>query len=90
MQGQGLLAGVALFACLMLSGPAHPAASEETQAMLPPPISESLAREIAWRLGIVRIEEIVLLGGLWQIAGRDEDGNERLIDLSARDGHLLH
>ena len=88
MQFHGFVASLALLSCMMLAGPAVAAASVDTRKRHPAPISERLAREIAWRLGIVRIEEIALSGALWQIAGRDEDGNERVLDIDAHDGRV--
>jgi len=54
-----------------------------------PTISESQARSIAFRHGLVHIEEIALAESRWEIAGRDPDGAERALDLSAHDGAVL-
>jgi hypothetical protein len=56
----------------------------------PPAVTRQEARDIAWRLGIVQIEEIALYGVRWEIAGRDEKGDERVLDLSAYDGRVLN
>lgn len=90
MPFHGFVASLALLSCMMLADPTFASASVDTRKAQPAPISEQLAREIAWRLGIVRIEEIALSGPLWQIAGRDEDGNERVLDIDAHDGRVPH
>lgn len=53
-----------------------------------PVISERTARQIAWSYGIMRIEEISLNGRFWEVAGLDEDDNERVIDINAHDGRV--
>jgi hypothetical protein len=55
----------------------------------PPAVTRQAARDMAWRLGIVQIEEIALDGIRWEIAGRDESGNERILDIDAYDGSVL-
>lgn len=54
-----------------------------------PAITERSARDIAWSAGLVHVEEILLLDGRWEIAGRDRDGDELTLDIDARDGRLL-
>jgi len=54
-----------------------------------PKISEAQARSIAFRHGLVHVEEIALSGYRWEIAGRDPDGFERAIDLNAHDGSII-
>jgi hypothetical protein len=55
----------------------------------PPRLSEEAARRIAWRSGVDHIEEIVLSGELWEVAGRDRAGNEKALDIHAYDGSVL-
>jgi hypothetical protein len=66
------------------------AASGNPQGSNAPAISERLARSIAWSVGVVHIEEIVLYGERWEVAGRDGEGNEKAIDISADDGRILN
>jgi uncharacterized membrane protein YkoI len=54
-----------------------------------PAISMDEARRIANDNGMVRIEEIELDDGRWEIEGRDAAGAEIEIDLSAADGTVL-
>ncbi|KPF65981.1 hypothetical protein IP69_16035 [Bosea sp. AAP35] len=53
-------------------------------------VSEQAARRIAWRFGFDHIEEIVLAGDRWEIAGRDRAGHEKLLDIHAYDGRILN
>lgn len=53
-------------------------------------VTESAARQIAWRFGFDHIEEIVLAGDRWEIAGRDRAGSEKLLDIHAYDGRVLN
>ncbi|HEV7260915.1 MAG TPA: hypothetical protein VGN82_24255 [Bosea sp. (in: a-proteobacteria)] len=72
--------------------PQHKARSHSvvatTQAKAPR-VSEESARQIAWRAGVDHIEEIVLSGELWEVAGRDRAGNEKALDIHAHDGSVL-
>ena len=52
-------------------------------------IAEAAARQIAWRSGIDHIEEALLWGDRWEIAGRDREGNEIALDIHADDGRVL-
>lgn len=52
-------------------------------------IAEAAARQIAWRSGIDHIEEALLWGDRWEIAGRDREGNEIALDIHAYDGRVL-
>jgi hypothetical protein len=53
-------------------------------------VTEDAARRIAWRFGFDHIEEIVLAGDRWEIAGRDRAGHEKLLDIHAYDGRILN
>ena len=53
-------------------------------------VTEDAARRIAWRFGFDHIEEIVLAGDRWEIAGRDRAGYEKLLDIHAHDGRILN
>ena len=53
-------------------------------------LSEDEARRIAWGSGLDHIEEIVLSGERWEVAGRDRTGLEIRLDIDAVDGRLLH
>jgi hypothetical protein len=55
-----------------------------------PRVSEEAARRIAWRSGIDHIEEILLSGERWEVAGRDRTGNEKALDIHAYDGRILN
>ncbi|PTM42251.1 hypothetical protein [Bosea sp. 124] len=55
-----------------------------------PRVSESSARSIAWRSGLDHIEEITLSGDLWEVAGRDRAGNEKVLDIHVEDGRVLN
>ena len=91
MRIQGFVAGLVLSAAIMaMVGPAQSSASSDTNRKRAPIISERIARDIAWSLGIVRVDEIALAGGRWEIAGHDQEGNERMLDISAHDGRLLN
>lgn len=84
------LLAAALTAALMAGGAlAAPNEPPETKTATPGKISEAQARIIAFGHGLVHIEEISLLDGRWELAGRDPSGDELVIDLNARDGSLL-
>lgn len=75
---------------------AMPVALIHAQAQSPAPISpgESAismddARRIAGENGVVRIEEIKLEDGKWEIEGRDSTGAGIAIDLRATDGTVI-
>lgn len=55
----------------------------------PPRVSEETARRIAWSSGLDHIEEIALLGERWEVAGRDREGNEKVLDIHAHDGSVI-
>lgn len=55
-----------------------------------PRVSEASARRIAWRSGLDHIEEIVLSGERWEIAGRDRTGKEKALDIHADDGSVIN
>jgi hypothetical protein len=54
-----------------------------------PKISEAQARSIAFRHGLVHIEEIALADWRWEIAGRAQGGLEVTLDLNAYDGSVI-
>jgi uncharacterized membrane protein YkoI len=54
-----------------------------------PAISMDQARRIATENGVVRIEEIELDDGTWEIEGRDAAGAEIELDLRASDGMVI-
>jgi hypothetical protein len=54
-----------------------------------PAISMEQARRIATENGVVRIEEIELDDGSWEIEGRDAAGAEIELDLRASDGMII-
>ncbi len=53
------------------------------------PVTMDDARRIAAEHGVVRVEEIKLDNGRWEIEGRDALGAEIEIELSARDGSVV-
>lgn len=84
-----LLAAAAV-AAFMASGALGAAAEpRETRIITMEGISEAQARAIAFDTGLVHVEEIALLEGRWELAGRDRSGDERVIDINAHDGTLL-
>jgi hypothetical protein len=52
-------------------------------------IGEAQAREIAWRNGLLIVEEISRMGHVWALAGRDREGLELVVDIDGRDGTVL-
>ncbi|AMJ60608.1 PepSY domain-containing protein [Bosea sp. PAMC 26642] len=76
--------------CIALAGEVGAAASSPPPAYPAKAIPERQARDIAWRFGIVRVEEITLTGVFWHIAGRDEEGNDVVLDVDAKDGRILN
>ena len=77
------LAAVALAAAMASTGAP---AQQETPGGV---ITMDEARRIATGHGVVRIEEIELDDGKWQIEGRDAVGASIEIDLRASDGGVL-
>jgi len=80
---------------LMLAG-LMSMATAASQAQTPTPIrpeqpaiSMDEARRIAIDNGVVRIEEIELDDGTWEIDGRDSAGAEIEVDLRASDGMVI-
>lgn len=77
-----------------LAGPASASAWAEskldnTATTARPRITESQARSIAFRHGLVHIEEIALADWRWEIAGRAQGGVEVTLDLNAYDGSVI-
>ncbi|HEV7260916.1 MAG TPA: PepSY domain-containing protein [Bosea sp. (in: a-proteobacteria)] len=73
-----------------------PASLLHAQTQLPTPIrpgepaiSLDDARRIAKEHGLVRVEEIKLDDGKWEIEGRDSTGATIEIDLNATDGTVM-
>lgn len=62
---------------------------ENTAAATALKITESQARSIAFRYGLVHIEEIALSDWRWEIAGRAQGGVEVTLDLNAYDGSVV-
>ncbi|MDR6873371.1 hypothetical protein J2Y55_004395 [Bosea sp. BE125] len=84
------MTGLALLsAAMMIAGPALSMTSNQPPPAKPALLSEHGARQIAWHFGITHVEEIARSGGRWEIAGRDRDGNEAMLDISAYDGRIL-
>ncbi|RXT54996.1 hypothetical protein B6S44_11925 [Bosea sp. Tri-44] len=52
-------------------------------------ISEAQARSIAFKHGLVHVEEIALADWRWEIAGRAQGGVEVTLDLNAYDGSVI-
>jgi len=91
MRIHGFVTGLVLAAAIAaVTGPALSSATSDTNHKRSPAISERIARDIAWSFGLVRIDEIALAGMRWEIAGRDQYGNERVLDISAYDGRPLN
>lgn len=84
MQGKATL--IRLLVVLALNGFAVAAGqAREPEAV----ISESEARRIAWRAGLVHVEEITQAGDRWEVAGRSSNDTEMLIDIDIRNGRIL-
>ncbi len=88
--------GTATRALLLSALLASPSALVHAQTPTPAPIqpgepaiSMDDARRIANEHGLVRIEEIKLDGGKWEIEGRDSTGAGMEIDLRATDGTVI-
>lgn len=88
--------GNATRALLLSALLAAPAALVQAQTQTParikpgePAISMDDARRIAKEHGLVRVEEINLDDGKWEIEGRDSTGAEIEIDLRATDGTVI-
>jgi uncharacterized membrane protein YkoI len=83
-----------LVSALLLFVPASPVLAQteapKQSATTPAPrIDEANARRIAWRHGLVHVEEIRLYADRWEIAGRDRSGFEATFDVDANTGLLL-
>ena len=65
------------------------AAQQQAAPGAGPAISLDQARRIAADHGVVRIHEIELDDGLWEIEGRDAAGAEIELDLRASDGSVV-
>jgi hypothetical protein len=89
----------ALALAALLAMPATIAGAQNTSPSLPqspapiqpgaPAISMEHARRIATENGVVRIEEIKLGDGKWEIEGRDSAGAAIEINLRASDGVII-
>ena len=84
----------ALLLAAGLAGHASASASAEAKPQNPatataPKITESQARSIAFRHGLVHIEEIALSDWRWEIAGRAQGDVEVTLDLNAYDGSVV-
>lgn len=87
------VAGASAVSAAMSEAPKHKAHIQEnpgTKQAKAPRVSEQAARRIAWRSGVDHIEEIVLSGERWEIAGRDRTGQEKVLDIHADDGSVLN
>jgi uncharacterized membrane protein YkoI len=86
---RNLIPGMALAALLV--APLTSAGAQTPAPIQPrdPAISAEQARRIAADNGVVRIEEIKLDGGRWEIEGRDSTGAEIEINLRASDGMVI-
>lgn len=84
----------ALFLAAGLAGQASASAWAESKPGNPtvatkPRITEAQARSIAFRHGLVHVEEIALADWRWEIAGRAQGGLEVTLDLNAYDGSVI-
>ena len=75
------------FAALLAAAPALAQAPAPTAPL--PEISLEQARRIAMENGVLRIEEIKLDDGVWEIEGRDNAGAEIEMNLRAIDGAIV-
>lgn len=82
----------ALLLAVGLAGPASARADSKPDtpaAAARQKITEAQARSIAFRHGLVHIEEIALADWRWEIAGRALGGVEVTLDLNAYDGSVI-
>lgn len=87
------IGGIAAFSFLFLATvQVTPAAASVTvspaQGKPAPPlrVDEPEARRIAWEYGLIHVEEIALEGSRWEIAGRDDEDGEIVLDIDAHTG----
>lgn len=75
----------------LLSAPAGMALAQAPAPTSPQvaPISLDQARRIAQENGMMRIDEIELDDGIWEVDGRDSAGAKIEIDLRATDGFVV-
>ena len=75
----------------LLAAPAGIATAQTPAPITPqaPPISMDQARRIAQDNGMMRVEEIELDAGVWQVDGRDSAGATIEINLRATDGAVI-
>jgi len=66
-----------------------PAAFAQTAGAVTPQIGRQQARRIAAASGVVRVKEIELDDGKWEIEGTDGAGRKIEIDIDARSGKVL-
>lgn len=80
-----------LMACMLAMSVSGMASADE--APLPTAacdrISEDAARRIAWTHGLIHIEEVVLIGGRWEVSGRDREGFENTLDIRICTGEVV-
>ncbi|KRE00309.1 hypothetical protein ASE63_09565 [Bosea sp. Root381] len=89
--GLAAIAGVPATTWLGTTRPQPLVSTDKALAATPAArLSEDDARHIAWRSGLDHIEEIMLSGERWEVAGRDRTGQEITLDIDAKDGRLLH
>jgi hypothetical protein len=84
----------ALLLAVGLAGQASASAWADSKIQNPatatkPKITEAQARSIAFRHGLVNVEEIALADWRWEIAGRAQGGVEVTLDLNAYDGSVI-
>jgi hypothetical protein len=84
----------ALLLAVGLAGQASASAWADSKIQNPatatkPKITEAQARSIAFRHGLVHVEEIALADWRWEIAGRAQGGVEVTLDLNAYDGSVI-
>jgi uncharacterized membrane protein YkoI len=78
---------IAIACALALSASA--ATAQNAPANLSTQVTAEQARAIAANNGVVRISEIELDDGKWEIEGRDQSGREIEIDIDARTGAII-
>jgi uncharacterized membrane protein YkoI len=77
----------ACLAALMLAAPAPLAFADDDYRS--PAISKAEALDIAQSQGMVRLDEIELDDGEWEVEGCTADGYEIEIDINARTGDIV-
>jgi hypothetical protein len=67
--------------------PAGPALADDDDCR--GPVTAGRAIDIAWTVGLIRVEEVECDDGKWEIEGRDARGREMEVEIDPRTGRVL-